>query len=97
MPPKKPTKAQTRAHDAVSAAAREKGIQIRYARSIKSPGALCQVKDRLILFVKRSLDLDDQTAVMQAELDRYEKEGPAALSPPPPEIAETAPAAELAE
>ena len=90
MPPKKPTKAQTRAHDAVSAAAREKGIQIRYARTIKSPGALCQVKDRLILFVKRSLDIDDQTAIMQAELDRFAKEGLAAVSASPPAGAEPA-------
>ena len=94
MPPKKPTKAQTRAHDAVSAAAREKGIQIRYARSIKSPGALCQVKDRLILFVKRSLDIDDQTAIMQAELDRFEIEGIAAASAGLPAGAETAAAPE---
>ena len=94
MPPKKPTKAQTRAHDAVSAAAREKGIQIRYARSIKSPGALCQVKDRLILFVKRSLDIDDQTAIMQAELDRFEKEGIAAVNTGVPAGAETAASAE---
>jgi hypothetical protein len=90
MPPKKPTKAQTRAHDSVSAAAREKGIQIRYARSIKSPGALCQVKDRLILFVKRSLDIDDQTAIMQAELDRFEQEGVAAAAAGPPPGAEPA-------
>jgi hypothetical protein len=90
MPPKKPTKAQTRAHDAISAAAREKGIQIRYARSIKSPGALCQVKDKLILFVKRSLDIDDQTAIMQAELERFEKEGVAAVNPGLPAGAEPA-------
>ena len=94
MPPKKPSKSQTRAHDAVAAAAREQGIQIRYARSIKSPGALCQVKDRLILFVKRSLDIDDQTAIMQAELDRFGKEGIAAVSAGPPAGAETATASE---
>ena len=72
---KKPTKAQQKAHDAVSAAARERGMQVRYARAIKSPGAICQVKDRLILFVKRTLEIDDQTAIMQTEIDRFDKLG----------------------
>lgn len=76
MPPtKKPTKTQQKAHDAVSAAARERGMQVRYARAIKSPGAICQVKDRLILFVKRTLEIDDQTAIMQTEIDRFDKLG----------------------
>ncbi len=76
MPPtKKPTKAQQKAHDGVTAAARERGMQVRYARAIKSPGAICQVKDRLILFVKRTLEIDDQTAIMQTEIDRFDKLG----------------------
>ena len=89
MPAKKPTKAQSRAHEAAAAAARGQGIQVRYARAIKSPGALCQVKNRLILFVKRTLELDDQTAVMEAELARYEKEGMAAVRAGAPDGAET--------
>ena len=85
--PKKPTKAQQKAHDAVSAAARERGMQVRYARAIKSPGAICQVKDRLILFVKRTLEIDDQTAIMQAEIDRFDKLGMKAVQALPAEAA----------
>ena len=82
MPPtKKPTKTQQKAHDAVSAAARERGMQVRYARAIKSHGAICQVKDRLILFVKRTLEIDDQTAIMQTEIDRFDKLGLKAVQP----------------
>lgn len=88
MPPtKKPTKAQQKAHDAVSAAARERGMQVRYARAIKSPGAICQVKDRLILFVKRTLEIDDQTAIMQTEIDRFDKLGMKAVQSLPAEEA----------
>lgn len=76
---KKPTKAQQKAHDEVKEAARAKGIQIRYARAIKSPGAICLVKDRLVMFVKRTLEIEDQTAIMQAELDRFEALGMAAV------------------
>ena len=82
---KKPTKAQQKAHDAVSAAARERGMQVRYARAIKSPGAICQVKNRLILFVKRSLEIDDQTAIMQTEIDRFDKLGMKAVQALPAE------------
>ncbi len=72
---RKPAKARQKAHDEAASRARALGIQIRYARSIKSPGALCQVKDKLILFVKRTLELDEQTTVMESELDRFEKSG----------------------
>ena len=95
---RKPSKAQQKAHDEVAARARALGMQVRYARSIKSPGAICQVKDKLILFVKRTLDIDDQTAIMENELERFEKLGMRAVQAAPEAAAEAVAAdAESAE